>query len=102
MAYIAPSFWGHSPFYPVPARRRAILVGALFVAVDFKSAWFKLYHKAVLESNPASARILIREALTTIKERLQSPDLGDEGREAMLAAVRYLTLLDEIELPQAS
>lgn len=70
--------------------------------VDFESEWFKLYCKAILESEPDRARVLIRSALNTIDERLLVPDIGQEEREAMLAAMRYLALIDESELPKAS
>lgn len=70
--------------------------------VDFQSEWFKLYCKALLASEPENARELIKNAITRIDERLGLPDLGDEQREAMLAAVRYLSLISETELPKAS
>ena len=70
--------------------------------VDFQLEWFKLYCKALLESEPHTARELIKNAVSSIDERLCLPDLSDEEREAMLAAVRYLSLIDETELPRAS
>ena len=70
--------------------------------VDFQSEWFKLYSKALLESEPRVARELIKSAVCSIDERLCLPDLSNEEREAMLAAVRYLSLINETELPKAS
>lgn len=70
--------------------------------VDFQSEWFKLYCKAVWESGPETAQVFIKNALQSIDERLQIPDVSQKEREAMLAAMRYLTLLNESELPKAS
>jgi hypothetical protein len=72
------------------------------VLVDLESEWFKLYCKAVLESEPDTARLFVKSAIESIDERLQIPEVSQEEREAMLAAIRYLTLLNECELPKAS
>jgi hypothetical protein len=44
----------------------------------------------------------VKSAIESIDERLQIPEVSQEEREAMLAAIRYLTLLNECELPKAS
>ncbi len=68
--------------------------------VDFDSEWFRLYSSAVLASDPAAAHRNVERALTCIGARLLVAN-GEE-RDALLAARRYLLMLDEIELPRAS
>ncbi|HJT71568.1 MAG TPA: hypothetical protein VJ731_15315 [Terriglobales bacterium] len=82
-------------------RRRAYFFGA-FVLVDFNSEWFKLYCDAILASDPEVAHENAKHALACIQTKLLITALSSDERDAMLAARRYLLLMDEIEMPKAS
>jgi hypothetical protein len=70
--------------------------------VDFKSKWFQSYCRAVMEDQPDEARIYIQDAFIEINQRLHTPGLADSEREALLVAMRYLSLILRVELPKAS
>ena len=70
--------------------------------LDFKSKWFQSYCRAVMESEPAAARMYIRDAFIEINERLHAPDLTASEREALSVATRYLSLIIRVELAKAS
>lgn len=70
--------------------------------VDFDSAWFQSYCKAVLANTPENARRHIRIAVECINSKLADANTAPEEREALYVALRYLSLIEEIELPAAS
>lgn len=70
--------------------------------VNFQSVWFKAYCDAILASEPEVAERRIEYALESIHDRLLADDLSRDEREAMGAAIRYLMLIRETELPKAS
>ncbi|HEY7351522.1 MAG TPA: hypothetical protein VH596_02030 [Terriglobales bacterium] len=70
--------------------------------IDFESVWFKSYCRAVLDDEPETTRGYITDALQSINARLAAPGLSDEEREAMEAAQRYLLLIRNTDLRQAS
>lgn len=70
--------------------------------VDLESEWFKLYAKAMLEAEPEVARDYKKSALASIDQRLRLPDVPDAERQAMLAVVRCLSIVDENEPPKNS
>lgn len=70
--------------------------------VNFDSKWFQSYCRAVLESDPYVARTYIRDTRLNIEERLHTPGVPDLERDAMQAALRYVNIINEIELREAS
>lgn len=70
--------------------------------VNFDSKWFQSYCNAVLESDPRIARAYIDDTRVNIEKRLHAPGVPDLERDAMQAALRYLNLINEIELRKAS
>jgi len=69
--------------------------------LDFKSKWFRLYCRAVVESETDGAHDYIRDAFVAINDRVHDPDLGESEREALFAATRYLNLILRVETPRA-
>lgn len=70
--------------------------------VDFDSVWFQSYCKAILADTSESARNYIQSAADCIDGRLRDPNTPPEEREALYVALRYLSLIQETELPIAS
>ena len=64
--------------------------------IDFKAKWFQTYARAVLEDDREMAQIYIENALAAIAAA-RIGQLEDTEREAMDTAIRYLTLLKEVE-----
>ena len=58
-------------------------------------AWFRSYSRALFESDPALARLYIRDATVVFNQCLCDPVLDDEEREAIGVAIRYLDLSDK-------
>ena len=86
--------------YPTSCRGWLITLTALCstwspIKVFFDSPWFTAYRKAVLESETGRALSYAEEALQSIGERLQCPNVGETEREAIDAAIRYLRLIQD-------
>ena len=86
---------------PRPARDSAYYC-AVVMLLDFKSKWFQSYCRAVMESEPDTARVYIRDAFIEINERLHASDVTASEREALSVATRYLSLILRVELAKAS
>jgi hypothetical protein len=61
--------------------------------VNTDSEWSQYYSKALLESNPDVARVLLSDTLEAISKRLSEPRLEDKERQSISVALRYVNLV---------
>lgn len=76
--------------------------GASVASAPLNSKWFQSYCRAALESDPNVARVYVKNALDVLNKTLNQTPLTERERMAIASAIRYLALIEHLELRKAS
>ena len=63
--------------------------------------WYQSYQRAVLADDAVAASKFVPVALSAIQQRLTETGLNPSERDALVAAARFLHLIENVELRAA-